>query len=172
MIKRIAALLAVLMIICISAYSEALPSHDGGFLSCACRLEECVCFAQMGDTGYLIEAVRELLNQSGYTLPKRPKATFDDEMLYAVLNYQKDMGIYESGMLDDETLTMLFGTEKYAASYYFPCFYVPVNGGEKLHADAACSGMLHPRMISAENAAYLSVNYGVYYCKHCAKGEL
>lgn len=132
-----------------------------------CGQTPCVCFLQEGDEGIAVEGVTALLAAQGY-LPKK-SATFTKNVTAAVVSYQSDNGLEKTGMLDDDTLTLLvFGKtsdELTAAdgSSDPNTVWVPVNGGKKRHGKSTCSGMDHPRKMSVRNAEAL----GIEPCKKC-----
>lgn len=93
--------------------------------------------------------------------------TFDSEVEEAVMAFQKDCGLEQTGMLDDDTLSFLVFSESAAQldarGTDGRAVWVPTNGGKKRHSKATCSGMDNPRLISVRNAEQL----GVEPCKRC-----
>ena len=80
------------------------------------------------------------------------------------MQFQRDNSLEPTGMLDDDTLTLLIWdktpeeldlerpfTYGDASTLPFTC-YVPVVGGKKRHASPDCCNMEHPRKVSIRNA--------------------
>ena len=159
-----------LLIVCIlMAFGSVLSEAVHEDLVCICGLEECICFAKEGDSGYLIEAARNALIEAGYLGKAHPKATFDGDMKAALTAFQRDKGIEETGVLDDATLLMLIAPDAETEVPQEKCFYVPVKGGNELHLSAVCSGMKEPRIVSAHIAARLYAGGHADWCDVCCR---
>lgn len=139
-------------------------------LACDCGERFCECFIQLEDEGYPVGLVLELLGRRGYL--KKPGKTFNEKAERAVLAFQKDYGLEQTGMIDDLTLSCLVqgvrpgklrSTED---SDYLG--WVPTDGGKKWHIKPTCSKMSDPRKMSLENA----IQIGMDDCDRCAKGKI
>lgn len=158
--------LVLVLLMCFAALSEAAVKQPE-FLPCVCGFEECVCFAREGDTGYLVQTARSLLFEMNLLDKLHPQAKFDENMKTALLDFQELKGLDRTGLLDDETLTMLFATEHEMLIPDVRCFYVPVNGGQELHISSVCSGMIDSRMVSARSGMYLCHEGVTRLCRVC-----
>lgn len=127
---------------------------------CDCSDYPCSCFIQLGDEGIAVKGVINLLNQQGY-LSSRGQV-FDREVYEAVCLFQLDHHIIQSGVFDDETLSILISGRVQSAESD-EIRWVPTDGGKKYHLRPTCSGMYDPRKISLENAEAL----GIEGCKRC-----
>jgi len=140
--------------------------------SCDCGETACVCFMQKGDFGLPVGLAIDVLKQTGYLDPKHSK-TYDSEAETAVLKLQRDCGLPETGVLDDDTLTFLLwgmNSEQLDAEYAsmpLKMVWVPTDGGKKYHNKKTCSQMYDPRKISQRNAIAL----GIEPCGRCAKAD-
>lgn len=138
-----------------------LPTHVGAEIVCDCGKAQCSCFVQIGDTGIAVDRAIDLLSQQGYLSSSRISA-FDDRVYNAVCEFQKDHALPQSGMLDDNTLTMLIWG-KHMTEADNAEVWVPTDGGRKRHSKPSCSNMQDPRKMSAVNAQEL----GIEACKRC-----
>lgn len=132
-----------------------------------CGQTPCVCFLQEGDEGIAVEGVTKLLAQQGYLAKK--SSSYTAAVSKAVTAFQSGNGLEQTGMMDDDTLTMLiYGQTSDALTAADGNsnpreVWVPVNGGKKRHGKATCSGMDHPRKMSVRNADAL----GIEPCGRC-----
>ena len=130
MLKRKFALGALLFMLALWLACPALAAIEDD-----CGQLPCVCFLQEGDEGIAVEGVTKLLAAQGYLSKK--SSTYTNTVTKAVLSFQSDRNLAPTGMMDDDTLTMLiFGitsdafTEANASSNPHE-IWVPVNGGKK-----------------------------------------
>jgi len=133
-------------------------------IECSCSAKKCECFVQRGDEGVAVKAIAALLIDQGY-MPDKRINTFSEEMHNAVMAFQSMHGLDETGMLDDETLTLLIWGLDDESDEEQSVVYVPTHGGEKYHRTITCSSMQNPRKMSLRNADALSIDY----CEKCSK---
>ena len=133
-----------------------------------CGQIPCVCFLQLGDEGIAVEGVTRLLAEREYLATEHVR--FSSGVMKAVIFFQAENDLTQTGTMDDDTLTLLiFGrmsdvlTEADDSLSPEPV-WVPVNGGEKWHLNPICSGMEHPRKMAKRNAIAL----GIEGCEQCA----
>ena len=142
-------------------------------ITCDCHVVPCVCFIQQGDEGPFVSAVIRLLKEKGYCGPKQKISIFDEGVLDGVMALQKEFGLEETGMLDDETLTaLIFGMLPEELDGAEPLSkgdlnWVPTDGGDQRHRLPTCSSMLTPRKVSIRNAEAL----GFPACQTCNKDK-
>lgn len=151
--KRVLAL-ALAIALCLSAAGEAR-------LYCECRQENCICFIQYMDEGQAVKQIIAVLAYYGYLPKDNTPALFDEAVAFAVLAFQRDAGLYETGMMDDDTLTLLLMelqpvySEKSISlkpASASRAVWVPTNGGIRHHSKPTCSKMYDPRLVSELNA--------------------
>lgn len=167
--KRMIALALVLL-------GLALPSIGlaSEKISCDCGESSCVCFIQLGDEGKFVSSVIKLLKAQGYCGPKQRVSIFDEGAAEGVMALQRAHDLPQTGMLDDETLTLLiFGMLPEELDEAEPlsrgdCNWIPTDGGKKRHVKPTCGNMLDPRKVSVRNAEAL----GYTHCKNCNKRDL
>ena len=128
---------------------------------CNCGMRSCICFVQIGDEGIAVSAVIDLLAEQGY-LQSDKGSTFDHRVYDAVCEFQKDHAIMQSGIMDDDTLTMLIWGKQLPEQEVSEV-WVPTDGGKKRHSKSTCSNMEDPRKMSSINAQKL----GIEACKRC-----
>lgn len=127
-------------------------------ISCQCGKEDCECFIQLGDDGPAVAFIQAALVAQGFLAENADGARFDDHTLQAVLRFQQENHLPTSGMMDDETLTLLiWGMLPDALDAYDPesstvIVWVPTDGGLRHHARPDCCQMKDPRMVSQRNA--------------------
>lgn len=138
-----------------------VPACASAEIACDCTGAKCSCFVQKGDEGIAVERAVDLLAEQGYLSSSRI-GTFDDRVYDAVCEFQKDHALSQSGMLDDDTLTMLIWGNRMSEEKNAEV-WVPTDGGKKRHRTPTCSGMYDPRKMSALNAQAL----GLDACKRC-----
>ena len=170
---RLKAALLLLLAAMLCACAAVASTH----IACQCPPDECACFLSYGCQGEAIPAIAALLREQGY--PCEASAQFDGEMERAVRSFQRDNGLNVSGVLDDDTLTLLLWGQSVealdamqaslrAADGGNPLYnpdpvYIPVYGGTKRHCNPGCSQMKEPRIVSVRNAEKL----GYAPCKRC-----
>lgn len=158
--KRLIAFLLIGICLICSAFSESELYTERG---CDCQEEPCSCFMQLGDEGVPVKAVISVLKEKGY-LKSGIEATYTAAVAEAVMALQREMGLPETGMLDDETLTyLLWGMGSEALDALRPeltpeVVYVPTNGGEKFHDNEKCCGIIAPRKLARRNAEALGLD--------------
>ena len=127
-------------------------------ITCVCQQEHCKCFIQLGDEGPEMEYIQHALIAQGYLLSKNDAAIFDEKTLNAVLNFQKAKGLEPTGMLDDNTLTLLLWgmlPEELDRENPFSNgrpIWIPTDGGIRRHVKPTCCSMFDPRLVSVRNA--------------------
>ena len=134
-------------------------------IPCMCNNspDQCTCFIQLGDKGLAVKKIITILIEKGYLVKSDKNNEFTPEVKQAVIKLQTDNDLECTGWMDDETLNVLLydvlpdKTEKYTAKYWEAICYVPTDGGQKYHANPACSDMINPRMISRVNAVCLGI---------------
>ena len=158
--KRLIAFLLIGICLICSAFSASELYTERG---CDCQAEPCSCFMQLGDEGVPVKAVISVLKEKGY-LKSGIEATYTAAVAEAVMALQREMGLPETGMLDDETLTyLLWGMSSEALDTARPdlsleVVYVPTDGGKKFHDNIKCSKMIDPRKVSRRNAEKLGID--------------
>ena len=142
----------IVLLLCLML-SVAQASFD-----CICGQEQCVCFIQTGDEGPAVKAVVRMLMQQGYLPPKMPVSLYSEQVTQAVIAFQKAHKRPETGMLDDETLTLLIWSvtcEELDAQNPLMLgtpVWIPTDGGRRHHSDPTCCDMYDPRLVSHRNA--------------------
>ena len=135
---------------------------------CDCNQTPCICFIQLGDKGNAVKQIIEILIDKGYLSRNTSTGMFSLEVETAVKRFQSNNKLKATGMMDDDTLTLLLwgvltkttdtnsvNTPKYV--------YIPTDGGKKRHLNPKCSKMEDPRKVSVQNAEKL----GFMPCKKC-----
>lgn len=156
-------LLYMLLCLCIlfSAASAEIP--------CACEQSECLCFIQLGDKGMAVEAIQNALIAQGFLAPEDDASAFDEQTLQAVLAFQTQYALSPTGMMDDETLTLLlWGMLPEALDAALPessniQVWIPTGGGIRHHDSPTCCAMNAPRLVSQRNALAM----GMLRCGTC-----
>ena len=118
----------------------------------------------MGDDGPAVKKIVMLLYEKNY-LNSSKGSDYDRKVYEAVLAFQREHGLEENGMMDDETLSLLiWGTASEAMSHEEVTeVWIPTDGGKKRHRTQTCSNMYDPRKLSSRNAEAL----GMEACKRC-----
>ncbi len=154
----------VMLFILLSLPVTSAYSSGSSYIPCDCLTSPCSCFIQEGDKGDFVKAIVKLLKDKRYLKKSAEKTVFTAETTAAVKRFQRDNGLEPTGMMDDDTLTLLIWgmlpeeldlTKPYVygnASTIPATVYVPVVGGKKRHATAQCCNMDHPRKVSIRNA--------------------
>ncbi len=154
---------AMLMLLCL------LICQAGAEIPCQCGLENCQCFMQFGDEGPAVEFIQNMLIIRGYLAPNDDASAFDEKTLAAVQRFQQDNSRSPTGIMDDETLTLLlWGMLPDELNAAHPdsstlAVWIPTDGGIRHHDLETCSGMLDPRLVSQRNA--LAMN--MHHCGRC-----
>lgn len=163
-------LLLLCLILSVSAFSEGAPA-DLFACDCGCvQGETCACFLQEGDKGLAVNSVIEHLKERGYLPFSHSRGVFDREVTEAVMRFQREMDLDETGVLDNETLTYLLLYGVFTDFFQMEqeesrLVWVPTDGGKRYHTRKTCSSMLSPRKISERNASAM----GIELCGHCKK---
>lgn len=137
-----------------------------------CGQIPCVCFLQLGDEGIAVEGVTRLLAEREYLATEHVR--FSSGVMKAVIFFQAENDLTQTGTMDDDTLTLLiFGMMSDALTEADDSLspepvWVSVNGGEKWHLNPICSGMEHPRKLAKRNAIAL----GIESCELCARSSI
>lgn len=150
----------------------AHAQEEADMFACRCGEEKCVCFLQEGDIGPATEGVIRLLKDRGYLAALHSRGVFDEEVTLAVKAFQKDSDLEETGMLDNDTLTMLIfgelpGAGVFEAEGEWVQLWIPTDGGICRHEDPTCCNIKNPRIISERNAAALMMEA----CEICMPGQ-
>ena len=174
--NRFPLLLSVLSIFCF--LSCGVLAESSSHIPCTCGRTPCACFIQLGDKGGFVTAIVQCLQARGYADRNTPTGEFTEEIEQAVLQFQQDSGLPRTGILDDDTLTLLLWdmtpeqldaalpVRRSDPATYRETVWIPTDGGEKRHSNPACSGMLNPRKVSLRNAA----RAGFQPCGKCERG--
>lgn len=173
--------LALILALGLLLAAAALAADRGlSFIPDDCDQDPCACFIQLGDEGGAVREIALLLKEQGYLSQKAVIGVFAGETEAAVMRFQADSGLPQTGTLDDGTLTrLIWGMSPAELDAAMPVdprdpatfpdtVFLPTDGGEDRHNDPHCSGMLDPRKVSIRNAQRL----GFAACKKCeAKRE-
>lgn len=136
---------------------------------CICEQAECLCFIQLGDGGMAVEAIQNALIDQGCLAAKDDASAFDENTRQAVIAFQTANGLSPTGMMDDDTLTLLlWGMLPEALDAAQPDssnlpMWVPTGGGIRHHDTPTCSAMHAPRLVSQRNALAM----GMLQCGRC-----
>ena len=149
MMKHVFAFAMILFILPITIFAE---------IPCICGQEDCLCFIQMGDEGHPVEAIQNQLVSQGYLAQNDDASIFDENTKMAVIAFQLENNLEATGMMDDDTLTLLlWGLLPDELDQVDPLsigkpVWIPTDGGIRHHKRATCCAMLDPRLISQRNA--------------------
>lgn len=165
-----------LILLCLLMLFSALSEEEErNLFACDCGFdaekdEVCKCFLQEGDIGPAVNGVIERLKERGYLPFSHARGVFDREVTEAVMQFQRDADLNETGVFDHDTLTFLLLDEVFADIFFVAeeeaaLAWVPTDGGDHVHDNKECSNMIAPRKISEKNAAAL----GIERCEHCLK---
>ena len=147
-------------------------------IPCVCHHEPCTCFIQLGDGGHAMEYIQHALIDKGYLSQKNDAYLFDKATLNAVLRFQEAHHPPTTGMLDDDTLTLLLWgmlpeeldkEEPYRSDEPLTNgrpIWIPTDGGIRRHFNPECSKMEDPRHVSVRNAAKMDM----LPCGKCNRG--
>ena len=127
-------------------------------IPCQCGQEACQCFIQFGDSGQAVAIIQHLLCMRGYLDPADDSNNFNLQTQNAVIHFQEDNDLTSTGMLDDDTLTLLIWnmspdelTTLQPWSIFAPV-WIPTDGGIRHHCEGDCCAMYDPRLVSQRNA--------------------
>lgn len=140
-------------------------------IACVCAQEHCTCFIQLGDEGKAMEHIQHALIEQGYLLRADDASAFDEKTLKAVLSFQEANELTATGMLDDETLTLLLWgmlPEELDRERPFSngrAVWIPTDGGIRRHVKPSCCSMFDPRLVSVRNAEKMDMQP----CGRCNK---
>ena len=155
-------MIAALLLVCLIGAARAE-------IPCQCGQEAYQCFIQLGDEGPAVECIQHALIALGYLQAKEDASVFDETTRQAVLRFQADNDLSPTGMMDDDTLTLLlWGMLPEALDAAQPDsstleMWIPTDGGTRHHDKKTCSNMLDPRLVSQRNA--LAMN--MLHCGRC-----
>lgn len=141
-------------------------------ISCCCGLEHCSCFIQLGDGGPEMEYIQHALIQQGFLTMSDDASIFDQKTLQAVLLFQEANHLPATGMLDDNTLTLLlWGMLPDILDQTQPltngrAIWIPTDGGIRRHIKPSCCKMFDPRRVSVRNAELMNMQP----CGICNRG--
>ncbi len=160
--RSICCLLCTVLLLLTPLSSQAVILDD-------CGRKKCICFLQKNDEGIAVRGITELLVELGYI--EKATSTYTQDVVDAVTWFQEDYQLNASGMMDDDTLTLLiYGMLADEMTAEYPEYdesvvYISTSGGKKYHLKKTCSNMENPRKMSARNAQGL----GIEPCKKCVK---
>ncbi len=164
-----------LILLCLLPLFSAFSEREIDPFLCDCGFdaekgEACACFLQEGDIGPAVNGVIEHLKERGYLPFSHARGVFDREVTEAVMKFQRDMDLTETGVLDNDTLTYLLLYGIFTDFYTMiedenTLVWIPTDGGIRYHTSNGCSNMIAPRKISRRNAAAL----GIELCGHCKR---
>ena len=154
--RRISVILMLLLLI---------PSLANAEIPCECKQEPCSCFIQYGDTGLSVLHIEEALASQGYLAGEIVDGYFDQKTVAAVKQFQIAHGLSPSGVMDDDTLTLLLWgmlpPELDAARPDTSSLVVwgPTDGGKRHHDNPHCCKMTNPRLVSQRNAMAMEMTH-------------
>ena len=155
--------LAIIMLVCTLSVCAAAE------IPCQCGRDACLCFIQLGDEGPAVEFIQNVLVEKGYLAPRDDASAYDEKTVAAVKRFQEANSLAPTGMMDDETLTLLlWGMLPEELDVVQPgsstlAVWIPTDGGIRHHDLKTCSQMLDPRLVSQRNA--LAMN--MLHCGRC-----
>ena len=118
------------------------------YIPCDCAGAACQCFIQLGDTGSAVNQIISILIEKGYLASDASASSYSTAVEAAVKQFQSDHLLPASGVMDDDTLTLLLWglpPEKLDESNSaVQTVYIPTDGGRKRHLKATCSSMYNP----------------------------
>ena len=137
------------------------------YIPCQCNNppEQCTCFIQLGDKGYAVELIIDVLREQGYLQKPKRNNEFTPAVRQAVIRFQTEHGLECTGWMDDDTLNVLLlgrpldEPEDAADERWLDICYVPTDGGRKFHTSPECSDMYFPRLVSRINAMRLGMEH-------------
>lgn len=128
---------------------------------CDCKEEHCTCFIQLGDEGPIVRSIIRLLIEQKYCPEDQKLSVFDEGAQNGVLLLQRKHDLPQTGMLDDDTLTLLIWgclpkeLNEIEPGSRYDYNWVPTDGGIRRHKKPDCCNMYDPRKVSVRNAEFL-----------------
>ena len=156
--KKIASLLFAVYFFCSASLAFALtgiPEEAKEVLNSGTT------FIHYGDFGLPIAELQFFLGISYVNDDIDTEPHFDSTTFDAVLDYQAENGLVQTGCFDPETLRLLLFVPE--SAYEEEIVWIPMHGGSKLHKSETCSGMDEPRQMPLDCADRLGFNP----CKKC-----
>lgn len=148
--QRFVLLLVFLLLLTSSGFAE---------IACVCNSDHCICFIQLGDEGKAMEIIQHALIEQGYLHKSNDAYLFDENTQKAILHFQETNSLPMTGMLDDNTLTLLlWGMLPEELDKTEPsgnAIWIPTDGGIRRHIRPCCCKMSDPRRVSIRNAEKL-----------------
>lgn len=138
-------------------------------IPCQCGQGACQCFIQLGDKGPSVKYIEQALIDAGFLINNSADEYFDQQTLKAVLLFQEYHRLAPTGMMDDETLTLLlWGMIPEELDALHPetsniVVWIPTDGGIRHHDNKSCCNMLDPRLVSQRNALAMEM----LHCGRC-----
>ena len=167
MMKNMVQHIVLFLLLAVFLMSGTAQASGRSYISCDCAGTPCQCFIQQGDTGSAVNQIISILIEKGYLASDASAGSYSTAVEAAVKQFQSDHLLPASGVMDDDTLTLLLWglpPEKLDESNSaVRTVYIPTDGGRKRHLKATCSGMYNPRKVSERNAQKL----GFDPCKKC-----
>jgi len=163
--RCLAVFLLVLAVLSVSA------EHAFAHIPCLCSNppDQCTCFIQLGDTGFAVQQIIQVLHKKGYLQKIDKKSEFTPDVREAVIRLQEENGLVCTGWMDDETLNELLQdipfnpskrkVIKHRKELDYDIVCVPTDGGIRYHTDPLCSDMYNPRLITRRNAELLGIEH-------------
>ena len=167
--RRIRLLSAMVILLAFILSFGSSLSEGRSYIPCDCGSDPCECFIQLGDEGGAVKKIITILIEKKYLGKKTSKDMLTREVEKAIRQFQQDNNLDATGMMDDDTLTLLLhGVLPEQLDTMYPhsncsTIYIPTDGGKKRHSNPECSGMYDPRKVSDRNAEEL----GFDPCKKC-----
>lgn len=139
-----------------------LTSVSSAEITCVCNSDRCICFIQFGDSGKAMESIQHALIEQGYLMKSDDAYLFDENTLNAVIRFQEAHALPMTGMLDDNTLTLLLWgmlpEELDKTNFSGKAVWIPTDGGIRRHIKPCCCKMFDPRCVSIRNAEKMGFN--------------
>lgn len=160
---------AFFLTLCLIVLPSCGYAESKSHIECNCGNKKCTCFIQLNDEGNFVKEIIKLLQKQGYVSKKTPIGVYSSQIVAAVKKFQKDNYLKQTGMMDDDTLTILiWGMTPEQLDRKMPAcnpntVYIPTDGGKKRHSNPNCSNMENPRKVSVRNAEAI----GFDPCKRC-----
>lgn len=150
---------AFIFIVALLLFTSAALADEfsKSYIPCDC-IGDCICFIQLGDEGNFVKYIINELIKQKYLPKNTPKGLFSPEVDNAVRKFQNDNDLEQTGMMDDDTLTLLLWgmtpnqLDKEKPHLRADQVFIPTDGGKKRHLSNTCSGMEDPRKVSIRNA--------------------
>ena len=168
--KALKQLAIVLLLISFIMPAQSAKAESKSYIHCDCLFGRCTCFIQQGDEGGAVKIIIQKLIEKGYLSKGTKKSIFSGIVENAVIKFQADNNLEQTGMMDDDTLTLLLWgimpeelDKSYGSDAECKTVFIPTDGGKKRHSNDRCSRMEDPRKVSDRNAEKL----GFDPCKKC-----